>query len=318
MSENAHPADWGPAFGQVCSLGTALLWAMSLVFFKRSGESVPPLALNLYKNLVSMVLLTATLVLLEILQRCGVTATGAGLHELRAQSGASIAILMISGVLGIAVADTLIFACLNASGLGVLAVVECLYSPMVLAFSWLLLGAALSWRSALGGVLVLTAVLFSTRLGYSANDHRRMAAGIASGAAAMVCIALGIVIATTVLESFPILWATTLRLVAGTLGLLGYGLIMPRHRAQLSGLRPSRVWRTMLPGAVLGGYGSYILWIAGFKYCAAPVAAILNQTSTIFALILATLVLREPFSDRKAVAVGLAIVGVTLVLLERK
>ena len=59
-----------------------------------------------------------------------------------------------------------------------------------------------------------------------------------------------------------------------------------------------------------------ILWIAGFKYTYASIAAVLNQTSVIFAIILATVFLKESFSGRKYAAVVLAVMGVLLVSLD--
>ena len=51
------------------------------------------------------------------------------------------------------------------------------------------------------------------------------------------------------------------------------------------------------------------------KYAQAGAAAVLNQTSTIFVLLLATLFLREPFTPRKLVAAVLALGGIALVTL---
>ena len=36
--------------GQACALAAALLWAVALVLFKRSGEKIQPLALNLFRQ----------------------------------------------------------------------------------------------------------------------------------------------------------------------------------------------------------------------------------------------------------------------------
>jgi drug/metabolite transporter (DMT)-like permease len=55
--------------------------------------------------------------------------------------------------------------------------------------------------------------------------------------------------------------------------------------------------------------------VGGFKYTAnAGVAAILNQTSVVFALLLATVVLREALTRRKLAAVVLALAGVVLIV----
>ena len=75
----------------------------------------------------------------------------------------------------------------------------------------------------------------------------------------------------------------------------------------------SRAWRFSIPASVLGPYVAMICCIAGFKYAQATIAAILNQASTSIALIRATLILKEPFTKRKAVAAVLALGGVLVV-----
>ena len=77
--------------------------------------------------------------------------------------------------------------------------------------------------------------------------------------------------------------------------------------------RPVPSWRFSLSGAFLGSYVALMLWIAGMKYTQVGVAAILNQTSTVFILVLAALFLEERFTRRKALAVLLAIAGIVVV-----
>jgi drug/metabolite transporter (DMT)-like permease len=57
------------------------------------------------------------------------------------------------------------------------------------------------------------------------------------------------------------------------------------------------------------------LWVAAFKYTSVNSAAILNQTSTIFIVILAAIFLKERFTRRLFIATILAIAGSILVLL---
>jgi drug/metabolite transporter (DMT)-like permease len=56
-----------------------------------------------------------------------------------------------------------------------------------------------------------------------------------------------------------------------------------------------------------------MLWVAGMKYTKAGAAAILNQTSTIYVLLLASVFLKEPLTRRKIVASILAIGGIVLI-----
>jgi drug/metabolite transporter (DMT)-like permease len=70
-----------------------------------------------------------------------------------------------------------------------------------------------------------------------------------------------------------------------------------------------------LPATLLGSYIALLAWIAGMKYTLVGIAAILNQTSTIFILLFASLLLQEPVTRRKIIASVLAIAGILLVTL---
>jgi drug/metabolite transporter (DMT)-like permease len=66
---------------------------------------------------------------------------------------------------------------------------------------------------------------------------------------------------------------------------------------------------------VLGSYLGLMCWIGGLKYTKVGVAAILNQSSTIYILILAAIFLKEPLTRRKFVASLVALAGIILVTL---
>jgi drug/metabolite transporter (DMT)-like permease len=56
------------------------------------------------------------------------------------------------------------------------------------------------------------------------------------------------------------------------------------------------------------------IWVAAFKYTSVSSAAILNQTSTIWVVLLATWVLKEAFTRRRFIGTALAFSGAVLVL----
>ncbi|HRX84715.1 MAG TPA: DMT family transporter [Phycisphaerae bacterium] len=292
--------------GQACAMGTAISWAMAVVLFKRAGDRVPPMLLNLFKNVVGVLLLAVTL-----------AALGQGWHTLDAYPRSDIFILAISGILGIAIADTIFFHALNRCGVGLMSIVDCSYSPCVLFFSFLLLGETLTAYHAIGGVLVLAGVFTASRHAPPPGRTRgQIVTGICLGVLAMALMAYGIVLAKPVLDerNFPLFWATTIRMVAGT-GALAIALVLRQQWAQCKALfTPSRTWLTTVPAAVLGAYISMVLWVGGFKYTKASVAAILNQTSVIFALLLASVILQERLTRRKLLAVTLAMTGVVLII----
>lgn len=295
--------------GQTFALLSAVTWAFALVLFKRSGERIPPIALNLYKNAVGLVLLTATLGFLFFLGRYR-------LDLLTHHAAADLCLLMFSGVIGIALADTVFFYSLNLIGVGLISIVDCLYAPLAVLFAWLLLAEKLSVFHYLGGGLIVAGVVVASQYQLPVNRTRRqIAVGALLAALAVAMMTFGIVLAKPVLEpeDMPLVWASTLRLGAGTGFLALFALLGPGWRRHWSAFRPSASWRTALPASLLGTYICTLLWIAGYKYTFASIAAALNQTSVIFACILAALLLKEPFGRRQVAALILALSGVAIV-----
>jgi len=293
--------------GELSALGAALCWALALVMFKRTGEHVSALSLNLFKNSVALVLLSLTM---------AVSPTPA--EDYGANTVQDVLILAVSGVVGIAVADTLFLQALHYLGVGLISVVECLYSPFIMLFSFLLISEPLGVFHFIGAALIIAAVLIVSRNEPPEGRTRgQLALGILLGMGAMALMTSGIVFVKPILDvaNFPLIPATTIRLFAGTLLLALFAWASPARRVHFRAFRPTALWRLSVPGSVLGTYFAMIFWVAGFKYANASVAGILNQTSIVFAIILATLILKEPFTRRKMVAVSLAVVGVVVVTL---
>lgn len=292
--------------GEVYSLLAALTWALALVLFRQSGRHVSAVAMNLFKNVVALLLLGLTL---------GLDPSGPPIAPEHAAR--DVLLLALSGIIGISLADTAFFYALRLVGVGIVSIVDCLYTPFVMIFSWLLLGERLVGIQYLGAGLILGGILVSSRHEPPEGRTRaQLLAGIVVAALSMALMAWGIVMVKPQLERWPTIPATTIRMLAGTLVLAALTPALSRPREVWSVFRPGPVWRTLLPGSLLGAYLALIFWIAGYQYTReASVAAVLNQTTVIFSILLATIVLREPLGGRKLAAVVLAVVGALIVTL---
>ncbi len=295
--------------GQSFALLTAITWAYALVLFKLSGERIPPIPLNLYKNTVGLVLLVLTL--------AGMALAGTNeLEAFREFTLGDVCLLLLSGTIGIAIADTIFFHALNRIGVGLLSVVDCAYSPCVILFAWLMLAEKLTAFHYFGAALIVAGVFVASRHKVPENRTRgQIVFGMFLAAIAVALMAFGIVLAKPVLRDFPLILATTLRMLAGTVFLALFARLGSRWTTNWSVFRPSRSWRYALPGSMLGTYVCMILWVGGFKYTYASIAGVLNQTSVIFASIFAALILKEHFGGRKITALILAVIGVVIVTL---
>ncbi len=287
--------------GESLSLATALVWACAVVLLRRSGDSLSPFELNLFRVGISSLLLLVVTAL-------------AGEPLLPARPAADYLLLAFSAVVGIVVSDTLFHHSLNLMGAGISAVVDCLYAPFVALAALAVLGERLGTWQLVGMALVVGGVLVTTRAVPPPGSTRRdLLAGIAWGVLAMATLAVGLVAAKPVLARAPVVWVVTFRQLVSLAVLLGATLVSARRRPALAVFRPRRDWRFALPAAVLGSFVALLLWLAGMKHAAAGVAAVLNQTSTVFVLVLAAVFLKEPFTLRRWMAAALAVAGIVLV-----
>ncbi len=188
--------------GEFFAIMAALVWAFAVILFKRSGEHIGPFALNLFRVGVSLLVFIP----LALLTRQPI------LPDLPWQD---YAVLALSGVLGIALADTFFHRALFRLGAGLNAIVDCTYSPFIVGFAFVLLGEKLSVPQLGGMVLVVMAVLIASQVRLPAGLTRRgLLTGIGWGLAAMATMGLGIVWAKPVLEKTPVIWATTFRQIS--------------------------------------------------------------------------------------------------------
>ncbi|MDY0108915.1 MAG: DMT family transporter [Candidatus Krumholzibacteria bacterium] len=290
--------------GEFFALLTAAFWAGAVILFKRSGEELPPLLLNALRVSVSSVLLLLTMAAVRQ-------------PPWRPAPLQDFLLIAASGVIAIAVADTLFHASLNRIGAGLTAIVDCLYPPLTAFFALLLLGEVLSGPDYVGMALVVGAVLVVSQAKPPGGVTRRtLLAGIGLGVLGMAALSLGIVIVKPVLRHQPVIWVTGMRQFVALAILVPAVLISPAGRRDLRRLRLSRpLLRYALPGTVLGSYLSLICWIAGMKFITAGTAAVLNQTATIYIILLARIVLQEPLTRRRLAACLMALGGVLCIVL---
>jgi drug/metabolite transporter (DMT)-like permease len=290
-----------PFRGEILSVGAAVIWAMAVLLFRVSGRTVPPLALNLFKNSFAVVTLLLTMLLL-------------GQPLLPKISLQSYVLVVTSGLIGVALSDTLFFGCLNLLGASLTAVIYCLYSPFVILLSFLFIGERLGTRQLFGVALILSALALISRSKEKGFPPRKdLILGIGLGTLAMITLAASIVMIKPLLAETPVLWVTLWRMAAGAVALGVYLPFHSRRRMICRSLLSLRAWRSMVPGAFLGASISPVVWVAGMKYTLVSIAAPLNQLNSIFIFVLAAIFLKENVTRAKMAAVALATIGAFLV-----
>ena len=288
-------------FGELCSILSALAWAIGLMFYRQLGASLPPLQLNFLKNLLVLAMLVPAIPLLHGLAIPRFTA-------------AQIIAAVASGALGIGIADTLYFRALNELGAGRMGVLGNFYSPFVIVLSFLFLDERLLPAQLLGFVLVSLGVWVAAWPRKAAGARPAHAVrGFAYAMLAIVLMAISIILVKRVLEAQPLLWVTGWRMLGALAGMVVIA-VLRGETAQLTPPTVAMPWRRLAVAAFIGQFLAMVLWLAGYKFTQASVAAILNETASIFILLLAAVWLKEPLTRRALVGVGLTLSGVSCML----
>ena len=188
------------SLGEILALASGLVWAVAVVLFRVSGRRIHPIGLNLAKNVLALAFIVPTLLVL-------------GEPLFPAVPAATVGLLLLSGVLGIAVSDTLFFHALNRLGASLTAIVDCFYSPFVIALSFVLLGERLTPIQLLGaGARRLRRPdPLEGRQDREARPRKDLVLGILYGILAMFFVALGIVMVKPILGGVSVFWATFVR-----------------------------------------------------------------------------------------------------------
>lgn len=287
--------------GETLAILSALAWSAGVIIYKRLGETIAPTRLNLMKNLIVLGFMAPSLALI-----------GGPPPRLGA---ADLAITLLSGTLGIAVADSLYLTALNRLGAARMGILGNFYSPFVILLSVLFLGERLAPLQIVGFVLVSSGVLVvGARAATTPTEHRELRRGLALGIGSIALMALAIVMVKRILETQPLIWMVALRLFGGVGGLLLLFAWRRESPWSAAGGAPVR-WPVVLAGAFVGQYLSMLFWLGGYKYTSASVAAILNETTSIFIVLLAAAFLGEALTRRKLLGVALTVSGVACMLL---
>ena len=286
--------------GEIASLGAAASWAIGLSLFRGEVREIGALPVNLFKGLLGMCMFAACAAVLRV-PMGGPEAQG---------------MLLLSGLVGLALGDTLLFIALGDLGAHRAALFGSLGPVMTAVGGWVLLDERLSpWESA-GIVLASSGVAMVVYFrGSHADDPKGSTRGVVCGIASALCQAGGVLLSKKAMTEVHFLGAAGLRLFAANLALI----IVLLYRRQLAsavrrmfeGRRPLRMVRATFFATFLG-LGLMQLGIAETD---SAVANALHSTTPLFTLPIGLFVLRERIGALAIVGSLVAVGGVCLLLL---
>jgi drug/metabolite transporter (DMT)-like permease len=294
--------------GESASLGAAFVWACaSLLFASLGRQRTSPLTMNLLKCTLALGLMALTLW----------ATTGRGWPV--SLSGASLAALGVSALLGIALGDTAYFHALTRLGPRRTLTFSTLGPALTALIAWPVLGERWTWAMAAGMVLTLLGVstVSRERAAGATSEQGLDWVGIGWAVLGVACQAIGTVLTKLGGQELLPLEISVVRLSVGVCALAFYVTATGKLSAAAAPLKQPALLKTLIAGTFLGTYLGIWLSMTGVRYTYAGIAATLTSTSPIFVLPLAAIFLKERISARAALGAALAVAGVAILSMSR-
>lgn len=294
---------------ELAALGAAACWALTGTVVTDAVRAIGPFRFNLLRHIFAIFLLS---VIVIFRTPGGLLDTGAGL------------VLILSGVIGIFIGDTLNFAAVGRLGARRAGAIFALNAPMAAVLGWAVLGEELSLQATIGVAMTAAGVATAIAGRPRANAHRFeqtqgiVMTGILFGLGAALGQALGALIARPVMEAGIDPYAASLMRVAASglcFGALSSVMMLGGYTGRQDAKLTASVVLPALATAVIGlGLGmTLVLYaLAGGKV---GIVSTLSATSPV--LILPMLWLRTGQRPTAASWLGAAIAcaGMALIFL---
>jgi drug/metabolite transporter (DMT)-like permease len=233
----------------------------------------------------------------------------------------AVGLLALSGLIGIFIGDTALFACMNRLGprrCGVLFATHALFSVVL---AWLVLGETLWGWTLAGSALLISGVMVAIAWGRRADETHRwedtrgaLALGVGLGLLAALCQAVATLMIKPLMSSgVDAVAASAVRVTAAFvvhLALLWAGLGLARVQQPLSA---GVLWSTWASAAVAMALGMTLI-LAALRTGQANLVGILSSLSPVLLLPLLWLVYRRRPAVGAWIGSAMAVAGTALIL----
>lgn len=292
-----------PQLGEIAALGAAACWSCCSIPFTFVSKRISGTAVNAFKTVLASVILISV-----------VSAT----HGLGAVFGADPTALLYlgaSGVIGLSVADSLLFTSYTLIGPRVAFLLFSTSPFVTVLISWPLLGESPGGIALLGMSVTMCGILLVTlgRDGGAAESRKHYGRGILLAALAAVGMGVTVALAKLGMRQVEELPAHAFRMTAGAAGLLLAGLVSGRIRGWVRGFRTPRLAAVASVGTVLGPViGVWLFLIGTNRTESAGVTMTLASTSPVLVIPLTWIFHGDRPTVRSVLGALIAVGGVAI------
>lgn len=284
-------------WGVLSALLSAASWAFATIVFEHIGKIIPNVGLTFLKGLLSIVLMMTLIVLTD-------SPLDIGWWEL--------SFLSLSGVIGIAIGDSLFFKSLQDLGAKVQVVFFLLGQVLTMILSMMYLGEYLSVEEYIGALILLSGVVITTWK--TQKERPNKIRGIIYGLLSMLSFSVSTIMVKSTISSVPVVSAAFYRLLFGTIFTFGYGIAIKEIKQWVTPLKNVKLLGLFCFNVAVITYGGFLLSMVAIKYISVSMASVLFTTEPIFVLVLVFLINKEKITFRELIGTIVTVLGLLLMI----
>jgi len=297
-------------FGFGAALSAAIFWSIAVIIFKSASNELSPYLITALKNTIATICFLLFFVILDIPLWYN------GFNTLDYYK------ILVSGILGMGLADVIFIYALSKIGANRIAVINCFEPVVIYIFSSILLSTVLDNQQLVGFLIVFISILIMTyERDIDGLDIQIKRKGIALQILAVIFSSMGIVMIKPVLlkveNNIAIqLWITFFRLLPGMLTAWFVFMFQKNKIILFKPLKQSKLFIKIIISSGLGTFIALSFWIIGYANIEhPPIASILGQTSVVFIILLSWVFLKEKITFLRITSMLCALLGVCLTIL---
>jgi len=290
-----------PYLGESASLATAVCWASNSVLFTLAGHRIGSRAVNtlrLWLALGAMVALHFAFAGTPFPFRAGATRLGA---------------LGLSGLIGFAVGDALLFESMLLLGARVAMLLMTLAPIFSAVLAWLFLGQTLSLPKVAAILVTLGGIAWVVAEGHGDPGQarpRHWGPGVLLGVGGALGQAIGLILSDVGMRGgFSLVSANLIRVAAGTAALSAWLLLRGQLGTTLGRMKDGRAFLLVAAGAATGPVAGVVLSLYAITHTSMGVAATLMSLSPVLLLPVAAIWFQEKITWRAVAGTLLSLLG---------
>lgn len=312
------------AQGIAAAIGTAFCWAMSALFFAAASRRIGQFHVNQIRLVQACVFLGAACLV-----------TGA----FTTAPWAQLALLALSGVVGLALGDAALFLSLQIIGARRGSLIMALAPGFTALLMVPLLGETLGWVGILGMVITLSGVMWVVlERGQPGEIVGNVKLGIIMGVLGAIGQAAGLILSKAGLgmehpegllntlfqvtrdnvKPLSPLYGTFVRMLVGMVLLVGYGIAAGKFRATLRTLKDRKGLAQATGGAFFGPFVGVTLSLAAVAWTNTAVAATIIGTSPVLVIPIVAIVYKQKITARAVIGALVAVGGVAVLAMRKQ